>query len=257
MLATMDDAEELQGGLNLVRRVGSTVIRPAGDHTPSVHRLLRHVRAHGFQHAPEPLALDVVAETETLSFMPGEVGQYPLPEAFRTDETLVAAARLLRAYHAATVGFEITERDIWYLPTREPAEVICHGDFAPYNCALAEDGKLSMFDFDTAHPGPRLADIGYAAYRWVPLTDPSNNDGFGDLDEQRRRFRLFCDTYGDGDLAAVLDHAAQRLTELVDLMRRSAGEGHAAFASHVAEGHDQRYLNDIAHIRDNADHLAS
>jgi len=241
----------VRGGLTTVRRIGSTVIRPSGNHTPSVHRLLQHIESNGFVHAPSPLALNAEAGTETLTFMPGQVGHYPLPAVFRTNHTLVSAARLLREYHDATADFAASDTDVWLLPSRVPAEVICHGDFAPYNCALA-DGVLSVFDFDTAHPWSRLADLGYAAYRWVPLTDPTNRDGFGTLDEQRQRLGLFCETYGEQDRLAVLDAAIGRVGELVDLMRRLAGNGHEAFAGHVADGHDTRYLADIEHMRANS-----
>ncbi len=255
MIRQVDD-EILVGGVNQVRRIGSTVVRPAGEHTPSVHRLLRHVSVKGFQHAPTPIARDGAIGTETLTFMPGQVGHHPLPAVFRTDQTLVAAARLLRGYHDATADFVTTDADVWFLPARGPAEVICHGDFAPYNCALDSEGRLSIFDFDTAHPGTRLADLGYAAYRWVPLTAASNDEGLGDLEEQRRRLGLFCDAYGEDDRAAVLGAVAERLGELVNLMRRLANEGHVAFAGHIAAGDDERYLNDIEHIRRNAVGLA-
>jgi len=29
---------------------------------------------------------------------------------------------------------------------------------------------VALIDFDTAHPGPRIWDVAYAAYRFVPLT---------------------------------------------------------------------------------------
>ncbi len=164
--------------------------------------------------------------------MPGHVGHYPLPAVFRTNHTLVSAARLLREYHDATADFATCATVVWFLPSREPAEVISHGDFAPYNCAL-DDGVLSVFDFDTAHPGSRLADLGYAAYRWAPLADPTNPDGFSTLDAQRQWFGLFCDTYGEPDCLAVLNAAIGRVGDLVDLMRRLAGDGHAAFTRSV------------------------
>lgn len=252
-----DDEEIFRGGVNEVRRIGSTVVRPAGEHTPSVHRLLVHLREQGFERAPEVVDLDDAAQTETLTFLAGEVGTFPLAEIFRSDLTLIAAATLLRSYHDATVGFPVESTDVWFLPPTEPAEVICHGDFAPYNCAMRADGQLQVFDFDTAHPGPRLADLGYAAYRWVPLTAPDNPDGFGNIADQSRRLGIFCDTYGVSDRAAVLDAARTRLGELIETMRRLAANGHPAFANHLAAGHDHLYLTDIAHITTNADRLTN
>ena len=55
------DEEVLRGGVanaGSVRRVGDIVVRPANDHSHSIHALLRHVRSTGFDGVPEPLALD-------------------------------------------------------------------------------------------------------------------------------------------------------------------------------------------------------
>ena len=52
--------EPLRGG-NVsagVVRVGDTVRRPAGPHTPAVHALLAHLHGVGFRHAPRPLGID-------------------------------------------------------------------------------------------------------------------------------------------------------------------------------------------------------
>lgn len=249
MIDGVHDEELLRGGVNAVRRVGSTVVRPVGRHTPTVHRLLRHLRDRGFDHAPEALSLDMADGTETLSFLPGEVTNYPLQDSFKTDLVLVAAAEMLRDYHDATSDFAFKPDDSWFISPREPAEVVCHGDFAPYNCVIGPNGTLGVFDFDTAHPAPRLWDVGYAAYRWVPLTDTG---GPADLDEQRRRLRLFCDAYGAADRLAVLAAATSRLHALVEMMHRLAAEGNEAFAGHIADGHDRLYADHIAYIDQNA-----
>jgi Ser/Thr protein kinase RdoA (MazF antagonist) len=76
------------------------------------------------------------------------------------------------------------------------------------------------YRFDHAQPGPRLWDVAYAAYRWVPMTAPSNADGFGDTAEQATRLRTFCDRYGldDAQRAELIDAVAARLHALVDFM---------------------------------------
>lgn len=251
------DDEPLRGGVNEVVRRGDTVIRPAGPHSASVHRLLRHVRAAGFEGGPDVIDLGVDARIETLTFVPGEVTGYPVSPPFRTDRALESAAVLLRDFHDASVGFPTQASDRWGLPTREPVEVICHGDFAPYNCAVTDGDVTGVFDFDTAHPGPRLWDVGYAAYRWAPLTDPDGGEGFGTTTEQARRLRLFCASYGTDDLNGVIAAAADRLHALVDMMRTRAAAGNAAFAEHVADGHDLLYLNDIAYFTRNATRLST
>ena len=239
--------------MNTVWRAGDTVVRPTGAHSPAVHDLLGHIRTRGFHGAPEVVA--VGERTKTLSFVPGETSNYPLTPEFQMDDALTSAARLLREYHDATVGFDAVGHS-WLLEPQEPAEVICHGDFAPYNCAVTAGEVTGVFDFDTAHPGPRLWDVGYAAYRWAPLVAPGNVAWLGDIDEQARRLRLFCAAYGVGKRDEVIRFAQERLTELVRVMRAWAADGHEALAQHVTDGHDIRYLKDIEYLDENLERLA-
>jgi hypothetical protein len=218
----MEDGEQRAGGVNAVRRFGSAVIRPAADHSPSVHRLLRHLVDVGFRDAPVPLSLDIADGTEAVSFLPGETADYPLPPLFRTDEALVSAAELIRRYHDATSGFATGVEDRWFLPPRQPAEVICHGDFAPYNCAIRPDGTMALFDFDTAHPGPRVWDVGYAAYRWAPLSGAMDQYAPPVLAEQRRRLHLFLSVYGGLDVQSVLVSSNPRITVAEQSIRPGA-----------------------------------
>lgn len=188
-----------------------------------------------------------------LDFLPGEVSNYPATPAAASDQALQSAALLLREYHDATVAYAATApRDGWQVPAREPVEVICHGDFAPHNCVLNGNRVAGIIDFDFAHPGPRLWDVAYAAYRWVPMTLPGHADGFGSTEEQAIRLRVFCDRYGlaDAGRARLIDAVAARLSALVDFMHAAAAAGNTAFARHIAEGHDRYYLGDLAYVRE-------
>lgn len=241
------------GGVNHVVRAGSTVRRPTGPWTPAVHALLAHLAARGFTGAPRAHGLDEHGR-EVLDHLPGEVAHYPVPAHVWSDRTLRAVAALLRAYHDATAGFVPPEDAGWYLPAREPAEVICHGDIAPYNCVFRDGVPVAFIDFDTAHPGPRLWDVAYAAYRFVPLTAVGNGEIVQPVTEQVRRLRLFCDAYGlpEAGRRALPETLARRLHAQVDLMRERAAAGESAFAAHLAAGHDDLYLTDAAHVRAHA-----
>jgi hypothetical protein len=245
-----DESQRLKGGLNEVIRVGATVIRPTGVHSPAVHALLQHLESVGFSGAPRLLSVDADLGLETLSFLDGETTDYPLADSFRTDWAMISAAKLLRQFHDATTGFDGSGH-FWFLPARSPTEVICHGDFAPYNCVIRDGEVVGVFDFDTAHPGPRLWDVGYLAYRWVPLVSPLNLDGFGTLTDQGRRLPLLCAAYGTDRIEEVLDQAHQRVLAMVDTIRSFAAAGHAGFQAHIDEGHDELYLRDARHIADN------
>src|SRR5690349_1201395 len=252
----MAEQEEILSGGNMtaVVRVGNTVRRAAGPWTPTVHAFLRHLRANGFDLVPEPLGLDERGR-EILSLLPGAPATYPLPEFAWTDATLDAVAHTLRAYHDASTGFT-GER--WQWPAHEPREVICHNDFAPYNL-MFEDGRLTgVIDLDLASPGPRVLDLAYTAYRFVPLTDPANPDApFPGEDEQRRRLEVFCNAYGGQDPSEVTESAAGKLREMVAFIEREAAAGDPAQNAVLERGDVAIYERDIAYLDEFAKRLRS
>jgi Ser/Thr protein kinase RdoA (MazF antagonist) len=248
----MHEREEILAGGNMtaVVRVGDTVRRAAGPWTPTVHAFLRHLRAAGFGLVPEPLGLDEQGR-EILTLLPGAAATYPLPAFAWTDATLAAAASTLRAFHDAGAGFLGTEGAVWRWPPAEPPEVVCHNDFAPYNL-LFEDGRLTgVIDLDLVAPGPRIRDVAYAAYRFVPLTDPANPDApFPGTAEQARRLAAFCEAYGDPRIrpAAVVRAAAGRLRELVAFVEGGAAAGDPAQLAMRERGDVAIYERDVAYL---------
>src|SRR5690242_2685586 len=98
----LEDETPLHGGnVTAVVRVGNTVRRPTGPWSAAVHSLLRHLEGRGFDGAPRFRGLDSQGR-EILTFLPGEVGRYPLPLYMWSEAVLTGAARLLRRYHDAT-----------------------------------------------------------------------------------------------------------------------------------------------------------
>lgn len=221
----MDAAEEpLTGGnMGTVTRLGDEVRRPAGSWTPTVHRLLERYAAAGIEGVPRPLGMTADGR-ERLSFVAGVVPGYPLPEWVWAESVLVDAARLLRSLHDASVPLAGV-RDGWRSPVREPAEVVCHNDVAPYNLVFT-DGRVSgLIDFDHSSPGPRLWDLAYLGYRLGPLTGALETEPFTPA-ERNARLRLLLDAYGSP--APVADLVALAVVRLADL---------AAFSDRAAVEH--------------------
>lgn len=251
--------ESLHGGReNQIARSGGLVHRPSGYWSPSVHLLLKHLRNVGFRAAPEPCGFDDHGN-EALTFIAGEVSNYPYSSTVTSQEALETAARLLRIYHDASASFlRIAVQDLpWMLPSQQPVEVICHGDYAPYNVVLHGSTAVAIIDFDTAHPGPRVWDVAYALYRWAPLHSPDNPDSWGDFAGQIKRAKRFCDAYGlpNNDRTTIIDTAITRLHTLVDFMRSGAAQGNATFQAHMAAGHHHAYLGDIEHLSRRRDQI--
>jgi len=150
--------------VNSVVRVGDTVRRIPGNCTPTIHRLLAHVRERGVTWVPAPLGYDDRGR-EILTFIPGDV-PHEMPEWVWSEVVLTDAARSLRQWHDATIGFDAAG-STWGLDARDLPEVICHSDFAPYNCVFRDGRLVGLIDFDFCTPGPRLWDIAYTAYRFA------------------------------------------------------------------------------------------
>ena len=196
-----DVPEEILTGGNstVVVRRGDTVRRTAGPWTPAVQALLRHLRTQGVTEVPEALGLDDQGR-EVLSFLPGDVANYPLPDWVWDESVLKDAGALLRRLHDASVGFlaaavpagatvpggapvpaGATGAPVWQSPIHQPAEVVCHNDVAPYNLVFRDGSLVGLIDFDTASPGPRIRDLAYLGYRLAPLVaDAAGRDG-GDV----------------------------------------------------------------------------
>ncbi len=217
------------GNINTgVVRVGNTVRRAMTAASPAVHQLLLHLAQKGFAGGPQYLGIDEQGR-EILSYIEGETGI--LDSNWQHDEALVAAARLLRRYHDATVDFTARDDLPWAYRYPDPTrhEVICHNDFAPYNFVYRNGIPCAAIDFDLAGPGPRLRDVAYAAYWMVPLSFNSDDQkSFAEIDagDGSRRFRLFCETYGISITPALFEMIAEVLNHMgsKEAARRMVGD---------------------------------
>lgn len=256
----MPDQQILTGGREgKIAKAADTVIRPGNPWTPHVHAFLSFLHEQGFDCVPKPCGVKADGR-EVVSFVDGVVYNDILPDAIMTDEVLADVAALLRRYHDAGAQYipRLTGREQWMLPARSPVEVMCHGDFAPYNLTFVEGQVHGVIDFDTLHPGPRLWDIAYAAYRWVPFVSPSNPDYRQDLTEQIRRLKLFADRYGmdNSSRRQLPEMMISRIQALVDYMRNEARSGNEDVQKNIEDGHLRLYLDDIAYLQEHAARIA-
>ncbi|WP_434361448.1 aminoglycoside phosphotransferase family protein [Parasalinivibrio latis] len=244
----------MEGGRDSIRRAGNELLRPLNPWTPKVHGFLRYLETQGFTNVPKVLRID--RQDEVLSWVEGCCSNYPLSGDAASDETLMSAALLLRQYHDVSANYARTApTEGWMLSAVNPIEVMCHGDFAPYNVVLNGSDAVGIIDFDTLHPGSRLSDVAYAVYRWAPLKNPRNPDSMGDLASQVRRTKVFCDSYGlkAPERTRLVISMIERLNALVDFMGKAADKGDKTFSAHIAEGHLDAYLDDIEYLTINRD----
>lgn len=236
-----------------ITRVDDRVHRPAGPWTPTVHRLLAHLHEAGFVAAPEPIEHGAVLET--VSFIPGHAGEYPWTADVASEAALVTSARLLRNYHDAAATFPERDDDVWSQASRLPGETICHGDFAPYNCVYDGRNAVGIFDFDTAHPGPRVWDVASAVYRFAPFTTGADESApVPSLEQRLARAAEFCCTY-DLDPAGreqLVDVMVAGIVALVTTIETRAAAGDAKFVEDLEQGHADLYRRDVEYIETHA-----
>lgn len=267
--------ETLHGGYNSspVRR-GDTVVRGTGPWTQNIHALLHHLHAHGFTQAPRVVTTDPAARTETLTYIEGRAGTYPLTAAQRSEQALVAVARTIRAMHEATTGFTAPDPSTWQARSVLPVEIDCvgHNDLGPYNVVYSGTGGTevaAIIDWDFAGPSNRVWDLSYAAHRFVPLSAPRSTLAFGfdfgadPVPDQRARLRAFLNAYGAGDTDSninagyLLDVLVLRLSAITAHIERGVLAGDPRFDRQRIEQHGDGYREDMAHILQQRSRLVS
>lgn len=209
------------------------VHRPTGPWTPTVHAFLCHLENAGFRGAPRVAGTDNEGR-EVLTFIEGDVlaagSQWrpgmptPWPSWARTEECLMAAGRLLRAFHDAAATFVPPEGAVWRrynAPALGVAEIVCHGDLGPHNTVYRDGLPVAFIDWDTIRPNDPLVEFGAAAWKYVPLGDDAYFDvsDFGERPALARRMALFARAYAvhqRDEVRWALHQAKQRS---VDAMR--------------------------------------
>src|SRR5665213_687753 len=125
--------ENFGDGKRQILRIDNTVHRPTHYWTPAVHELLKFLESVNFPYSPRVLGFDDNGR-EILSYIEGESGKDSWFK-ITTDEGLKKSAKLLRTYHDAIAGFNPDGNSEWAYAkgTPEPGEIMCHGDFGPWN----------------------------------------------------------------------------------------------------------------------------
>ena len=188
-----------------VVRVGDTVRRPVGPHSPLVHALLSHLESIGFEGAPRFLGIDG-AGREVLSYVDGEVAGRPRPPWIADEARLASVGRLVRAYDDAAASF-IPPPDA--APGWQPAdpsgvppapvyppELIGHVDITPENVVFRDGRAFALIDFDLARPATRADEMFNAILWWAPLADPRDADPLLRGVDVPGRVRILADAYG-------------------------------------------------------------
>jgi Ser/Thr protein kinase RdoA (MazF antagonist) len=158
---TVSEEIHLGGGATTdgVVRVGDTVRSPGRRATQLMRDVLAHLERAGFDAAPRWLGFDEQGR-DVLSWIEGEtltergqmhpyIGDPPERITF-SDEQISAVMRLLRRYHDSFGD-----------------DVVCHGDFGPWNIVWRNGSPFAVIDFDNAYRGDAADDVAYALRMFI------------------------------------------------------------------------------------------
>jgi Ser/Thr protein kinase RdoA (MazF antagonist) len=197
-----------------------------------MHALLAHLETVGFDGAPRVVGADDEGR-EILTFIEGSVlaagsawrpgDPTPWPAWARTDECLVATARLLRRFHSAAATFAPPDGAVWRRARGAglgAGEIVCHGDIGPHNTVYRDGLPVAFIDWDTIGPNDPVIEFGTAAWKYVPLGDDAyfHTSDFPQRPALAARLGLFARGYGVDDRATVgwaLHQAKQRSVDSI------------------------------------------
>ena len=159
--------ERLTGGntAESVVRLGSTVRKPVTPSTSAVQSFVSHLRAQGFQAAPEALGIDDLGR-QVWEYVPGPLWH---SSTTHTQSELRRVGAIIRELHKAAASFEAPEGVEWN-PRYELSEheLVCHNDLAPWNLVCGND-RWAFIDWDAAAPASRLWDLAWSSMSFPPF----------------------------------------------------------------------------------------
>jgi hypothetical protein len=227
----VEQEELLAGGIanaGAVARVGRHVLRPSNPHTAAIHRFLSYLASAGFDGAPVPVGIEPDGR-ERLEFIDGQVALPPYPEWAQSDRSLISVAQLIRRFHVASRGFDLTGCS-WSSEMADPSGggVLCHNDVCLENVVFRDGIATALLDFDFAAPGRPVYDLAQFARMCVPIDDDVNAAKLGWAPADRpARLRLVADAFG-------LDPAERR--QLIEVLDASMAAGGAFVRRRVEAG---------------------
>lgn len=204
MRELMDDrSNKLLSGGNMNSPIlnNNLIYKEATAATNTIHELLCYVRAQGINWVPKSFGLNSEGK-HVLSYIDGFVPQ-EIPGWIWNEDILKEVALILRQWHDVTVNFKY-KKARWLLDNDEINEVICHNDFAPYNCVFKDKKFIGLIDFDVCSPGSRIWDIAYTSYRFIPLFPDKNKEKHSEVspfskEVMLNRLKIFLNAYSSDE----------------------------------------------------------
>jgi hypothetical protein len=187
------------GGRNAVVRIGDVVHRGTGPWAQTVHALLRHLEAQGFDGAPRVIGTGFDDKNrETLTFIEGAT-----PPRYKwAREMMAEVGALVRRMHDATASFvppgDAVWRDWFGRALGDGPKIIGHCDTGPWNIIARNGRPVALIDWEEAGPVDPLVELAQTCWLNAQLYDDdiAERDGLGDAATRAKDLRAIIDGYG-------------------------------------------------------------
>ena len=202
---------------------------------------IRVARSPGGHWLPSTHLLAFETDAEVLSWIEGESGSAAWPKVV-PEHGLRAWAEFLRRYHDAVRRYRPSGDSVWSdgVGGCGPGELVCHGDFGPWNGVWQGAVPVEVIDWDHAGPRPPSSDLLYALEYVAPFRDDTDCVrwlGYPSPPGRRRRIEIFCDAYGIEVPEDVVGQIAQQQELIMRRCQRLARQGIEPQATWVRQGH--------------------
>jgi hypothetical protein len=237
-----------------VVRIGNTVRRPVHAWSPTIHQLLRHLESVGFPHSPRLLDVDAQGR-EILTYLDGESG----PDGWAkvvVPAGLAAMARLLRDYHDVVASFRPPDPLPWaaYEAPVGDDEIVCHGDFGPWNLVWHGTCPIGILDWDYAWPARPIHDVAYALEYVAPFRDDDESQRWMRhpvAPDRRSRVETFASAYGLTSTDGLYDHVLAQQEQVLRRCVVLAAQGHQPHVEWEKQGQFDVVRRRVDWTRDN------
>ncbi|QQS20412.1 phosphotransferase [Candidatus Saccharibacteria bacterium] len=157
------------------------------------------------------------------------------------DDGLRSYAKLLRAYHDAVGGYKPPSNLEWANGQKKlnPGQIICHGDFGPWNIVWKDGKPVGIVDWDLAHPNTPEYDILYALEYSAPFRGDETAiqwHHFETIPDRKRRIKIFLEAYGTPIIKDIVSKVAALQREVGKFEASIAKRGIQPQADWVANG---------------------
>jgi aminoglycoside phosphotransferase (APT) family kinase protein len=211
-----------------------------------VHGLLRHLEAVDF---PAPRVLHTDTEVEVLTWIVGDSGADGWAKVV-PESGLRRWAWFLREYHDAVAGYRPPAQSVWASGTGTcgAGEIICHGDFGPWNAVWRGHEVVGLIDWDMARPARPLFDIAYGLEYVVPFREDEECVRwlrYPGPPDRRRRTEIFLDACGMPAPAKVAACVAEQQRMVAATCEDLGGSGIEPQATWIRQGHYEQLQSRI------------